>query len=275
MEVNMNSELSYHHWKKEHESILGSLPGKDVFLLFSGGKDSSLTLYLISRAADEFGFDFEAHAGAYPVHRYTDAEKKRIESYWNKRGVDIIWHDVGETDDYIENTANPCLPCQRVRKKKLNSILTNSTRDWGALCMIPSFSLWDIASYSLEYLLGDIYSSPDQEVNGQKSKRFIEIAQRFYPLLKMKEGYMVFRPILKYNNGDILKMIEQEQIPVLSIPCRFRGFRPKRVLQQYYEKMGLVFDYDQVLGFAKKSLDLPDISSYASIEKEEYLLNVF
>ena len=50
---------------------------------------------------------------------YTDKpEKLRMESYWNKSGVKIVWHDVGETDDYIRNTPNPCSGCQKLRKKR-------------------------------------------------------------------------------------------------------------------------------------------------------------
>ena len=75
----MNSEISYSHWTEENRSILESLCNKKVFLLFSGGKDSSLTMDFMLRAGKEFGFGFEAHAAAYPVHRYPDKERKRIE----------------------------------------------------------------------------------------------------------------------------------------------------------------------------------------------------
>jgi tRNA(Ile)-lysidine synthase TilS/MesJ len=91
----------------------------------------------------------------------------------------------------------------------------------------------------------------------------------------MNEGYSIFRPLIKLNDSDIRRMLEQEGIPTLSIPCKFSNFRPKRLLENYYKTLGLRFDYDQLLDFAKKSLDLPDISSYASINKAEYLQNIF
>jgi tRNA(Ile)-lysidine synthase TilS/MesJ len=91
----------------------------------------------------------------------------------------------------------------------------------------------------------------------------------------MKEGYQVFRPLIKYNNDDILKVITQENLPTLSIPCKFKDFRPKRILEKYYEKMGLRFDYNQLIDFAVKALNLPNISSFTSMEKEDYLGNVF
>ena len=272
MEAGMSSAIDYHQWKEEHRSILEALCDKNVLMLFSGGKDSSLTMYFLLRAKREFGFDFKAHTGAYPVHRYPDIEKKRIESYWNKRGVEIHWHDLGETDEYIKNEVNPCLQCQKLRKQMLKTVLTNTIDSWESLVLVTSYSLWDIVSYSIEHILNDLFSNP---VNAENNKRFMETAQRFYPLLKMKEGYTVFRPIIRYNSDDILKAIKEADIPTLTIPCEFKEFRPKRVLERYYQKTGIHFDYDKVFNFARRSLSLPDISTYTSIDRDEYLLNLF
>jgi len=271
----MCSELEYAHWKEEYKQILESFDGKNIIMLFSGGKDSSVTMDLITKAKEEFGFDFTAHAATFPNHRYTDAEKIRIESYWFSRGVKIIWHDIGKKDDCLANSENPCLPCQELRKNLLNSILARSIEDWSSLVLIVSYSLWDIVSYSLEHLLTDIFSNPDQRMSIEKNKRFKETSQRFYPFLTMKEGYQIFRPLVKYNNDDILKVITQKNLPILSIPCKFKDFRPKRILEKYYKKMGLRFDYNQLMRFAKKSLNLPDMSSFTAIGKEDYFTNIF
>ncbi len=271
----MNSPLGYAAWRAEYESVLESFPHKNVLLLYSGGKDSSLAMDFICKAAKEFGFGFEAHAGAYPIHRYTDEEMKRLESYWRKRGVAVTWHDMGETDDYIKNAESPCIPCQKLRKKMLKTSLMSTIKDWESLVLITCYTLWDIVSYSVERVLSGRFSNSDKGSNDEKNRRFTETAQRFYPLLKMKEGYTIFRPLIKYNNGDILKLIAQEQIPLLSIPCQFSDFRPKRILEKYYAKMGMSFEYEQVFGFARSVLSLPDLSVYTEMRKEEYLLDVF
>ena len=272
MEAGMNSAIDYHQWKEEHKTLLDTFSDKNVMMLFSGGKDSSLAMDFLLRAGKEFGFDFEAHAAIFPVHRYTDAERERIGSYWDKRGADITWHDMSETDEYLENAPNPCVACQKLRKKLLKSSLTNSIEDWSSLFVIINHTLWDIVSYSLEHMLSGLFSN---SVNAENNKRFMETAQRFYPLLKMKEGYTVFRPIIRYNSDDILKVIKEADIPTLSIPCEFKEFRPKRVLERYYQKTGIHFDYDKVFDFARGSLSLPDISTYTSIDRDEYLSNVF
>ena len=271
----MCSDLSYGHWKMEHKPILESFSDKNIIMLFSGGKDSSVALDLITMAKEEFGFDFTAHSATFPNRRYTETEKIRIESYWVKRGVKIIWHDTEEKDDSLENSKNPCFRCQELRKNLMNSILAGSIEDWTSLVLIVSYSLWDIVSYSVEHLLTDTFSNPDQKVSIEENKRFKETFQRFYPFLTMKEGYQIFRPLVKYNNDDILKVVAQKNLPILSIPCAFKDFRPKRILEKYYEKMGLRFDYNQLMRFAKKSLNLPNMSSFTAIGKEDYLTNIF
>jgi len=270
----VNSRISYSDWKKEYSSILESLSDRDVFMLFSGGKDSSITLDLIARAKKEFGFDFETHAGAFPVHRYPDSERLRIESYWAKRDVHIVWHELVETDDHIENETDPCLFCRELRRRLLKNVLAETINEWDRLVLIIGYSLWDIVSYSIDHILGYIYSSLDQDKVANSSNRFLETAQRFYPLFRMKEGYMVFRPLIKYNNNDILKKIADAELPVLANPCRFKYSRPKRVLEEYYEKMQLEFEYERVFEFAKNSLNLPDMESYSSFDKDEYLLKI-
>jgi tRNA(Ile)-lysidine synthase TilS/MesJ len=127
----------------------------------------------------------------------------------------------------------------------------------------------------VEQVLNYVFSNLERKKADTKSTRFVETAQRFYPVLKMTEGYMVFRPLLRYNRDDIVQALERKNIPILSTPCKYKDFRPKRLLEGYYEKMGTRFDYDRVLEFAKKSLDLPDISSYEATDKEVYFKKIF
>jgi tRNA(Ile)-lysidine synthase TilS/MesJ len=272
MEAGMYLAIEYHQWKEEYKSTLERFSDKNVLLLFSGGRDSSLVMDFMVRAKKEFGFYFNAHAGAYPVHRYSDKEKKKIESYWRKRGIEVQWHDLGKTDDYIKNEINPCLKCQKLRKQMLKTILGDMVDDWDNLVIVTGYSLWDIVSYSIEHILHDIFSN---SIDSKDTARFIETAQRFYPLLRMKEGYAVFRPLIKYNSNNIQKTIRQAGIPTLSISCKFNEFRPKIMLERYYQKAGMYFDYNEVFNFATRSLGLPDIATYTSIDRDEYLQNIF
>ena len=269
----MNRVITYENWREADRAILEGFSGKKLFIMYSGGKDSSLSVDLMLKAAEEFDFDFEAHAGALPLHRYDEVEKKRLGSYWEGKGVRITWHNIGVTDQDLASSPNPCISCQRARKKVLNAILKFSTKEWTNLVLVPSFTLWDIVGYSIEHVLGSLYSSEENPEQG--NERFLEIAQRFYPVIRMKEGYTIYRPLIKYNGPDVLETIKQKDIPLLSVPCRFKEYRPKRILEAYYEKMGLRFDYDKVFRFAQTSLNLPDLRDYASLDREEYLKKVF
>ena len=44
---------------------------------------------------------------------------------------------------------------------------------------------------------------------------------------------------------------------------------------KYYEKMGLRFDYNQLMRFAKTSFNLPDMAFFTEIGKEDYLTRIF
>ena len=75
--------------------------------------------------------------------------------------------------------------------------------------------------------------------------------------------------------ASINNLLAKESIPTLKIPCKYKDFRPKRILEKYYERMDLYFDYNRLFDFAKTSLNIPDMSFYTSIGKEEYLGDVF
>lgn len=271
----MAESIDYHLWKQNHTSVLEGLKGKRVFVLFSGGKDSSLCLHLLLKAGKEFDFSFEAHAGAFPLHRYTAYEKERISAYWQAKGVPVLWHDVAQVDTCLESGVNPCLYCQEIRRQRLNAVLRDKVKQWNDLVLVVSYTLWDLVSYVSEYLLAGVFTKTNGGPSHELQKRFVEISQRFYPFLRMKEGYSVFRPLLRCNGCDVLESVEEEGIPILGIPCNFKDFRPKRILERYYDKMGLRFDYDEVFNFAKKTMGLADPSAYSDMDKEQYLTKVF
>jgi tRNA(Ile)-lysidine synthase TilS/MesJ len=262
-------------WEKEQREALTSLIGKEVWVLFSGGKDSSLSLHFLHTASKKFGFSIEAHAGIYPKHRYTPSEIARIEGFWEEKGVQILWHDVDISDDFLETAENPCAVCQKARKRLLYNVVTDRVAGLSKLVLVTAYSLSDLVSYSLEYLLGATYSSGDPERVQVSRQRFIETGQRFYPLVKMDGGLTIYRPILTYNNKNIIEIVGRNGVPILSTPCEYAHFRPKRILETYYESMSLDFDYHRLFEFARTSLELPHIDEYVSMSKEHFLKRVF
>jgi tRNA(Ile)-lysidine synthase TilS/MesJ len=266
----MNETCLYRNWKNLNKHFLATLSGSEILVLFSGGKDSSVALDLLIQAASEFGFEPLVHAGAYPVHRYPFEERKRISDYWRGKGIEIRWHELAPDDAAIENSENPCKVCQEIRKKMLAGFLEKRFSRWDTLVIVTSYSLWDLVSYSLEQVLSNMLNS------GEKTeKRFEETAQRFFPVLHMKEGYKIFRPLVTINDTDIQNHLEKQEIPTLTVKCKFGHLRPKRILEDYYKTAGLNFDYGKLLNFAEKSLDIPPASVYELMGKKEYLGKLF
>jgi len=104
--------------------------------------------------------------------------------------------------------------------------------------LIPSYSLWDIVSYAVEHGLSTPFYKSDQSTADQKRKRFREIAQRFYPLLNLRESCTVFRRLLKYKGRDVARAVEKEGILILSIPCEFKENSPKGFWKGTMKKWG-------------------------------------
>jgi len=277
----MKSRLNYSTWKTNNQAILEDLSDKKVMVPYSGGKDSSVVLYLIHKAAEEFDFSYEAHGVFFPANVYSAGDVKKIDSYWHKKNVSIIWHKVPVSDECLaealKDGQSPCLTCIQMKKKILVSQLNQMVSDWNSIVIIMSYSLWDLVSATLEHISGAIFSdeSYSSSLQGKSSdERFIEIAQRFYPLLKIKGGPTIYKPLIKYNDQDIHNFISKNSIPLTTTPCSYKEYRPKRTFATYYEKSDLFFDYSKVRDFAKKALNLPDISYYEEIDIKEYMTMV-
>ncbi len=265
----------YALWRKDQLDVLTGLRGRQVWLLFSGGKDSSLALYFLHAASQEFGFTFDVHVGVFPKHRYTPSEIDRIDVFWKDRGVKLQWHDVETSDNSLAEAGHPCITCQGIRKRHLYEHIGSRFVDLNKLVLVTAYTLSDLVSYSLEYLMGVAYTHHAGENVPSGRTRFIETGHRFYPIVTMQSGLRIYRPVLRYNNKEVVRIIQEASIPILSVPCRYAEFRPKRILETYYESMQLHFDYDRVVTFAEECLGLISMSEYASMSEKHFLNRIF
>ena len=275
--------LNYTGWKNQHKSLLETFPEKKVVMLYTGGKDSSVILSFLLRAAKEFGFDFETSVATYPEHVFPDVDIQKLDTYWRSRGADIQWHDVNASDDRLEEAVqegeNPCRVCQKIKRSYLFKYLTrveekNTDKD---IVVIFSFTLWDLVSYSIEYLVSGVYShnSRNNALSDKNTEeRFTQTSQRFYPLIELKDGLTIFKPLLKYNNQEIQDIVSEENLPLSSVDCKYKSFTPKRMLFEYYNQTNAFFDYDKVLEYVKHSFKLNEVTFYADTAKIDFIKNM-
>jgi len=269
--------LSYVDWKNEYKSVLETFSEKNVLMFFTGGKDSSTILSFLVSAGKEFGFEFETDTARYPNFVFTDSEIKKLDNYWRSRNVNIQWHDL-DTSDLLLSKAekqgkNPCYVCQKIKRNPLfNNLMT--MEQYKDIVIILSFTLWDLVSYSIEYLVEGVYcnNNSKESLNDKSTEqRFIETSQRFYPLIELKDGLTVFKPLLKYNDNEIKKLVYEEKIPLSNVECPYKKYTPKRILFDYYEQINASFDYDKVLEYVKNSLKFRELSYYTEMGMEDFI----
>lgn len=271
----MGKPLTYQAWKDDHLLYLEKLAGKRAAVTFSAGKDSSIVLYFMVRAAEEFGFVCEAHGAAYPHHVLDEPEQERFREYWNGYGIEIVWHDVAtadsELDEALADGESPCAVCNRAKKGALMAAIGKTVDDLEKLVLVMGYSLWDLTSATLENILNSCALSENGAESPLQQNRLMETAQRFYPWLEFAGGPSIFKPLLLYNDRAIVRAIEEYQIPVGRNECRHTLQRPKRRFAEYYRAVDLEFDFEKVRELWRNTLPLPPASQFESMGSAAYL----
>lgn len=274
----MDNELSYFHWREKHHQTLKTFDRKKIVISFSGGKDSSILLHFFQQAQQEYDFDLYSHGVAFPCHVLTPQEQDRLSHYWQGRGIDIVWHGASEQqeaelDRLIDKKESPCVLCSQTKKTNLFSHFKAEQTDWENLVIVIGYTLWDLASATIEHTLRVGFGGGGTGSFQGKSpeSRFLEISQRFYPLLKLGNGMTIFKPLITYNDSEISAAVEKNNIPLTLEPCKFKSYRPKRLLADYYNQYELNFDYNAVFAFAKTAFNLPEKQFFQKLELKAYV----
>ncbi|MBN1687202.1 MAG: hypothetical protein JW852_11135 [Spirochaetales bacterium] len=271
----MITEHVYEKWRTYNREYLEKCRRKYVAVTFSAGKDSSACLYLLHRVREEYGFDIGGFLYAFPKHRYTSEFREKLLPFWNNLGISIEYREAEEEDSILEETENPCRPCQDLRKKLLPEIFPHLSKPLEQVVIVSGHSLWDLAGYALDRFVAKHLASSTSYTESFSDDRLLEISQRFYPFLSMKEGYSVYRPMLFLNSQEIEQLCEEKSLPLLPIRCRYSHKRPKKLLGNYFESFGYQFEYERVLAFAKEHIKIAGLEEIQKISREEYLTKRF
>jgi tRNA(Ile)-lysidine synthase TilS/MesJ len=265
----------FQKWETHNRDYLNACQKKRLIVIFSGGKDSSACLFLLHKAKDRYNYDLEAHLYAYPRHIYGERFKEELLSFWGEKGVKLFFHTSEKDDSLLENQENPCITCQDIRKKALFRLWSSTEKSISNLVIVTGHSLWDLSSYVLEIFIARELADYSLREDSVSAERFIEISQRFYPFISMKEGYAVFRPMLCLNQKEIEHILKAENLLALDKSCRYSQFRPKKVLENYFQMFDYQFSYKKIIEFAQKKIGISDISKIKHLSQEEYLSRRF
>jgi len=273
--------ITYEKWHSDNEKELQKLEGKNLIMAYSGGKDSSVVLHFLDLAQKTYKYNLEARGIIIPEHVLTNVERDKLNKYWENRGINVFWHSVTNADEKLSEApgvgVSPCLICNKTKKNELMAYMERTSPNLEQMVLVVSYSLWDLVSATVEHITGGIYA--DQKLSNaakgkQPEERFLEIAQRFYPLIKLKSGLSIFKPLIYYNDQDILETVKENDLPLTVPTCDHKEYRPKRGFALYYHKMDHHFKYDKVFKFAQSALNIPDLSFFSEMSTEAYLKEV-
>jgi tRNA(Ile)-lysidine synthase TilS/MesJ len=267
----MDSATVSESWEKRNALYLSRFAGKNLMVAYSGGKDSSVCVHLLRRVKEKYGFEVEAHLYAFPRHLYSPAYREAVSAYWQSHGVPFGYHEAAPSDPDILGLSDPCLLCQKTRKKAMILLFSQLGIPMDKLVIVSGHSLWDLAGYALEHLINHELAQQKPQDSERARERFLEISQRFYPYLSMKEGYAVYRPMHFLNQEEIHLLLKDSGAPPEDSACQFAVNRPKKFLGKYFEKFGIEFTYEGVMAFAGRHLALQEKSAAENIDKEEFL----
>ncbi len=267
----MDTARVFDLWEERNAPYLTRFRGKKLVIAFSGGKDSVVCVHLLNRLREKYGYEAEAHLYAFPRHLYSPAYRAAITDFCASRAIPFRYHEADPSLPDIRGLPDPCRVCQMARKKGLIQLFPALGVPPSKLVLVSGHSLWDLAGYALEHLIDHELADQREHDATQAKERFLEIAQRFYPYLEMKEGYAAYRPMHFLNQEEIRGLLQDSGVPPQDSPCEFGTRRPKKFLAGYFERFGLEFSYDRVMEFAKRHLQLGDKADVEKLDRDEFL----
>ncbi len=247
-----------------------------ILFLFSGGKDATFGLKLLSEYIRESELDIrvEALMITYPKHVYytyaairNDVFERSLD-FWKDQGVDLKIVNP-PVQDIQNNKAYGCGECKKVRMSAVETFIRESGIDRKGAAIVTGYTLFDAHAYIQEFGLITNYSYQlDHNLLPEKKNKILNCLHKMRIQETLPVGAKILRPLLIFKEDTIKHYLNANDIPYIDVPCNVADYKPKRTIFKTLNEMSsdLNITYDGLMAFLKRNAvvfpeDFQDISN--------------
>ena len=241
---------------EEYVSKENLLPNNSfVFILVSGGKDSTVMSYLLREYAKKRkDLKLEYLNVVFPqmVFGLTPKEVNATVDRIGK-GFKKFKSRIAETDcRELEQTRTPCLLCKQVRRKIIAEMIAHEKKQ--DIIIATGHNNYDLLAYFTEFFGTGYKEVAEEGIDYEHMRRIsikdehLEHFSHFFPRLEMNSGIALIKPMLIFNRLEVEEMfckINNIPKPEFTTGCGIAGYldhcpyakgRPKRIMFEYLNK---------------------------------------
>jgi tRNA(Ile)-lysidine synthase TilS/MesJ len=247
-----------------------------LLFLFSGGKDATFGLKLLSEYIRESELDIKVEALmiTYPKHVYYTYEDLRNDvfeqslNFWSDQGVDLKIINP-PVQDIQNNRAYGCGECKKVRMSMVETFIRESGIDRKGMAIVTGYTLFDAHAYIQEFGLVTNYSYQlDHDLLPEQKNKILNCLHKMRIQETLPSGVKILRPLLIFKEDTIKHYLKENDIPFINVPCNIADFKPKRNIFKTLNEMSsdLNITYDGLMAFLERNAvvfpeDFQDISN--------------
>lgn len=198
-----------------HQMIL---PGERVAIGMSGGKDSTMLLYVLDtiRKQKRLGFDFEIVPISLDMGMEMDLAP--MKEFVHELGYEltVVPTDIAPIVFDIRQERNPCSLCAKLRRGHLY----NKAKELGCQKVALGHHIDDaIETYFMNFLFHGKLAS-------------------FEPISYLSQtGVSIIRPLLYIQEQEIIRLVKREQLPVIFNPCPVDKKTKREEMKQFVHQL--------------------------------------
>jgi tRNA(Ile)-lysidine synthase TilS/MesJ len=260
-----------------------------VFVLVSGGRDSTAMSYLIRECAKKRkDFRIEYLNVVFPQMVF-GLTIKEIKSTTDKisKGYKKFRSRVAETGyEELEKTQDPCLLCKQVRRKIIAEMVAHEKKQ--DIIIATGHNSYDLLAYFTEFFGLNYKEVAEEGMHYDELRRIrlkdeqLEHFAKFFPRLELDSGVVLAKPMLIFSRPEVEDILSQAKIPAFLEHCPYAKQRPKRIVFEYLskypkehlERLTSHDTYKEMLEVLKKKIENYDdtLQKVKKIEYSELLL---